>query len=333
MRIVFMGSPVFAVPTLESLVREGHDVVAVYTQPDRPSGRGRTLTPPPVKKLAEALGIEVRQPEKLREEAALAGLRELRPDVIIVCAYGQILSQAVLDIPPKQCINVHFSLLPRHRGATPVAAAILAGDDFTGVSIQLVRLKLDTGPLLASGAVPVMEWDTTQSLMEKLSVMGAALLLEALNGWERGERVPLLQDDAGSTYISQISKETGLIDWELPAEIIRRQVRAYHPWPGSYSTWKGKKLKILEAEILPGPKGMPGIVVAWNGSNGIDVQTGDGLLRITRMQLEGKRAMSAAEFMRGQPELIGDTLGRHHNYVKSSGDNEEENNGGETNGS
>ena len=322
MRIVFMGSPVFSVPALRSLVREGYDVVAVYTQPDRPSGRGRTLTPPAVKLAAQELGIEVRQPEKLREPAALDALAALRPDVIVVCAYGQILSQAVLDVPPKQCINVHFSLLPRHRGATPAAAAILAGDAFTGVSIQLVRVKLDTGPLLASAAIPVMETDTTISLMQKLSIVGADLLIEALNGWLHGERVPLPQDDSRSTYIRRIDKETGLIDWELPAETISRQVRAYYPWPGSYSTWKGKKLKIVQAEVLPGPKGMPGIVVAWNGSNAIDVQTGDGLLRITRMQLEGKRAMSAAEFMRGQPELIGDTLGRHHNYVKSSGEDD-----------
>lgn len=329
MRIVFMGSPVFAVPALEGLVREGHNVVAAYTQPDRPSGRGRSMTAPPVKQAARALGIEVRQPEKLREGPALVGLRELAPDVIVVCAYGQILSQPVLDIPPKQCLNVHFSLLPRHRGATPVAAAVLAGDEFTGVSIQLVRLKLDTGPLLASAAIPIMDWDTTLSLMEKLSFMGASLLLEALNGWERGERVPLDQDDGKATYISRISKETGLIDWEQPAEVIQRQVRAYYPWPGSYSTWKAKKLKILQAEVLPGPKGMPGIVVAWNGSNAIDVQTGDGLLRVTRMQLEGKRAMTAAEFMHGQPELIGDSLGRHHNYVKPK----ENDNGDEATGS
>ena len=212
MRAVFMGTPELAVPSLIRLVTGGYDVVAVYTQPDRPAGRGRTPVVPPVKEAAERLGIPVLQPENLRSDDAIKQLAAYQPDFIVICAYGQILSQSVLDIPPYQSINIHFSLLPRYRGAAPVAAAILAGDEFTGVSLQLVRKKLDTGPLLMAGAMPVMPWDTTPSLTGKLSLVAPGLLLEALSGWLGGEREPQSQDESRATYFAQLRKEEGEID-------------------------------------------------------------------------------------------------------------------------
>ncbi len=310
MRIVFMGSPGFAVPSLEYLVTSGYEVVAVYTQPDRPAGRGRAVVSPPVKKYTAGLGLPVFQPESLRSEEELAALAGLKPDIIVVCAFGQILTQAVLDIPPYQCVNVHFSLLPRHRGASPVAAAILAGDEFTGVSIQLVRLKLDTGPVLARAAVPISPRDNTGSLTEKLSLVGAHLLGEALNDWLRGEITPRPQDEAGATYISQISKEDGKIDWNLPAVEIWRRVRAYYPWPGCYTTWGGKQIKILEAAVLPADEAVKaGQVVAVSGHGSrVGVGTGGGILGLLKVQMEGKRAMSGADFIRGRRDFIGAVL-------------------------
>ncbi len=310
MRIVFMGSPVFAVPSLEYLVANGYEVAAVYTQPDRPSGRGRALVPPPVKEAAAGLGLPVFQPESLRSEEDLAALAGLKPDIIIVCAFGQILTQAVLDMPPYQCVNVHFSLLPRHRGASPVAAAILAGDEFTGVSIQLIRLKLDTGPVLARAAVPISPLDNTASLTEKLSLVGAQLLGEALNGWQRGEITPRPQNEDEATYINQIKKEDGKIDWDLPAVEIWRRVRAYYPWPGCYTTWHGKQIKILEAAVLPGDKAVKaGQVVAVSGRGAqVGIGTGGGILGLIKVQMEGKRAMSGADFIRGRRDFLGAVL-------------------------
>ncbi|MCJ7605962.1 MAG: methionyl-tRNA formyltransferase [Dehalococcoidales bacterium] len=308
MRIVFMGSPAFAVPSLERLVRDGYQVVAAYTQPDRPAGRGRNVVRPPVKDAAERLGIPVLQPESLKAEDTLARLASFKPDAITVCAYGQILTQDVIDMPPWQCLNVHFSLLPRHRGASPVASAILAGDEVTGVTVQLVRKKLDTGPLLAAASIPILPRDTTRSLTEKLSVVGANLLSEALGGWIRGERQPREQDEARYTYSSQIKKEDGRIDWNLPAETIWRQVRAYYPWPGSYTMWKGKQLKILAADVAPVGGGEPGRVVSLDDAPGIGIVTGKGILRIYGLQLEGKREMASKEFLSGHADIIGAIL-------------------------
>ncbi|MBN1176127.1 MAG: methionyl-tRNA formyltransferase [Dehalococcoidales bacterium] len=308
MRIVFMGSPGFAVPALERLILGGYDVVGVYTQPDRPAGRGRSPTPPPVKNTAIQRGLPVFQPESLRSAEALEQLEALKPDIIVICAFGQILTQAVLDIPPRQCVNVHFSLLPRHRGASPVAAAILAGDEFTGVSIQLVRKKLDTGPILTRAAVPISPRDNTGSLTEKLGLVGANLLLEALTGWLRNEITTRPQDEEEATYFSQIDKEAGEIDWNLPAVEIWRRVRAYYPWPGGYTSWRGRQLKIIEAEALPGEKSPgAGKVVALPGQRA-GIGTGEGVLGVLRVQLEGKKAMSAADFLRGQWDFTDSTL-------------------------
>ena len=310
MRAVFMGSPRFAIPSLECLVREGYEVAAVYTQPDRPAGRGQAPVAPPVKEAARRWGIPVFQPENLRSPEAVARLAELRAEIIVICAYGQILPGHVLDMPPYRCVNVHFSLLPRHRGAAPVAAAILAGDEFTGVSIMLVEQRLDSGPLLAAAAVPVQAWDNTGSLMEKLSLVGAGLLLEALSGWKRGEIVPLSQDEAAATYFPEVKKDAGKIDWHRPAVEIWRLVRAFNPWPGGYTTWRGRQLKILEAAVLPGAVGTgEGRVVDLAGPGAaFGIGTGEGILGVRRVQLEGKRAMSAEEFLRGQRDFVGTDL-------------------------
>ncbi len=310
MHVVFMGSPEFAVPSLETLVLNGYDVVAVYTQPDRAAGRGRTLICPPVKEAAGRMGLPVVQVSDLRSPEALAELAGYKPDVIVICAYGQILPQSVLDIPHYQCLNVHFSLLPRHRGASPVAAAILAGDDFTGVTIQLVRKKLDTGPVLAAAAVPILAGDNTGILTGKLSVIGARILLEALDGWRRGEIKPRDQDEAGASYFGQINKEDGEIDWRQTAVTIWRRIRAFDPWPGSYTTWRGKLFKIIESVPLNADVSVAaGRVVNMPGyDGGLGIGTGEGILGVVRVQLEGKRVMTAAEFLRGQRDFIGAVL-------------------------
>jgi len=310
LRIVFMGSPQHAVPTLEALVLNRYNVVAVYTQPDRPAGRGRALVQPPVKEAALKMGLAVVQVNDLRPAGALEELREFKPDIIVICAFGQILPQSVLDIPPKQCLNVHFSLLPRHRGASPVAAAILAADAFTGVSVQLVRKKLDTGPVLAAAAVPIFASDNTGSLTEKLAVIGAHLLNEVLVGWQRGKIKPRPQREADASYFPQVKKADGEIDWSLPAVEIWRRVRAFYPWPGCYTYWRGKMLKIIEAvPVRTEELAKIGEIIALPGPNGIiGIGTGGGVLGIINVQMAGKKVMSAAEFLRGQRDFIGSVL-------------------------
>ena len=308
MRTVFMGSPRFALPSLERLVQEGYEVVAVYTQPDRPAGRSKAPLAPPVKELALSLGIPVVQPESLRSPETIARLAELGPELIVICAYGQILPAAVVEMPPRRCVNVHFSLLPRHRGAAPVAAAILAGDEFTGVSIMLVEKKLDAGPLLATAAIPVFDRDNTGTLTEKLSLVGADLLIDALSGWTRGEIMPRPQEESTATFYREVKKDAGRIDWRRSAVEIWRLVRAFNPWPGGYTTWRGRQLKILEAVVLQG-KAEIGEVIALNGeAAGFGIGTGQGILGVIGLQLEGKKAMTAAEFMRGQREFVGSAL-------------------------
>jgi methionyl-tRNA formyltransferase len=310
LRIVFMGSPVFAVPSLEQLLLNNYDVVAVYTQPDRPSGRGRTLAMSPVKDAALKWNIPVKQPASLRAPEELAELASLKPDVILICAFGQILPQALIDMPPRQCLNVHFSLLPRHRGASPVAAAILAGDEFAGVSIQLVRYKLDTGPVLAAASIPISPDDNTGSLLEKLCIVGARLLQEALIGWLNNSLVPLPQDESKASYFGHVKKEDGEIDWQQPAVEIWRRVRAYYPWPGCFTYWRSKQLKINEAFYLPdAEKKEVGRVVALpKAEGGLGIITGGGILIVKNIQYAGKKAMTTAEFLRGQRDFIGAKL-------------------------
>jgi len=305
-----MGSPEFAVPSLEHLILSQHEVVAVYTQPDKPAGRGRALLSPPVKLAAADRGVPVFQPARLREASAVAQLAELRPDVIVVAAYGQILPQSILDIPPRGCINIHPSLLPKFRGASPVVSAILSGDIITGVSIMLLDAGMDTGPVLARSAIAIAPWDTAGTLMEKMSLVAAGFLEDVLVRWTRGEIEPRPQDEAEATYTRQFAKEDGEIDWDLSAVDIWRRVRAFNPWPRCYTTWHGRLLKILEATPLAEEdRSAVGRVVALqHEAAAFGVRAGGGTLGVIKIQLEGKSAMSAGEFLRGQRDFIGEVL-------------------------
>ena len=305
-----MGTPEFAVKPLQQLILNRYEVAAVYTQPDKPAGRGRSLIASPVKKAALAGQLPVVQPVNLKNAGVVAQLAAFHPDVIVVAAFGQILPQSVLDIPRYDCINIHPSLLPKFRGASPVAAAILAGDEVTGVTIMLMDSGLDTGPILAQKQVSISPQDTTGSLIDRLSQVAAQLLPDVLLRWTKGEITPQPQNDAGATYSAPSTKEAGEIDWHLPAVNIGRRVRAFQPWPGCYTRWKGRRLEIIEAVPLTG-EGSPGVgqVVALNREGAaFGVKTGEGILGVLQMQLEGKRAMSAAEFLRGQRQLIGAVL-------------------------
>jgi methionyl-tRNA formyltransferase len=309
LRLVFMGSPQFAVPPLERLLASKYQVAAVYTQPDRPAGRGRGLVSSPVKQAAQARGLTVVQPASLKAAGVVEQLKGFEPDAIVVAAFGQILPEPVLALPRLGCLNIHPSLLPRFRGASPVASTILAGDDFSGVSIMVMDEGLDTGPVLARAQIPILDRDTTGSLTEKLSRLGAQLLGEVLAGWSRGERTPRPQDESKVTYCSPIAKEEGEIDWRRPAVDIWRRVRAFDPWPGCYTRWWGKTLKIIEVVPLGGERTAGvGRVVALDSKAGFGVGTGDGILAIARVQMEGKKAMSADEFLRGQRGLLGAVL-------------------------
>jgi len=308
LRLVFMGSPQFAVPPLEYLLLNGYQVAAVYTQPDRPAGRGRGLAASPVKQFAQARGMVVLEPASLKAAGVSEQLGAFDPDVIVVAAYGQILPESVLGIPRLGCVNIHPSLLPRFRGASPVASAILAGDGFSGVSIMLMDEGLDTGPILVQAQIPVSPRDTTGSLTARLSWLGARLLGEALVGLGRGELIPRPQNEVGATYSGPIAKEDGEINWGLPSLDIWRRVRAFNPWPGSYTRWRGRQLKVMEAVPFEGSSTIgTGEVVAL-GSTGFGVGTGGGVLAVLKVQLEGKKAMSADEFLRGQRGFIGAVL-------------------------
>ncbi len=307
-RIVFMGTPEFGIPALRQLILNDYQVVAVYTQPDKLAGRGRRLVSSPVKKVAQALGLPVVQPFSLKKAEVVSELAGFQPDVIIVAAFGQILPPSVLELPEYGCINIHPSLLPRHRGASPVAAAILAGDRFSGVSIMLMDEGLDTGAVLSRAQIPVSDRDNTGSLTIKLSLIAAHLLQDVLPAWTRGQLTHQPQPETEATYCGVFSKESGEIGWHQPADVIWRRVRAFYPWPGCYTRWRGKSLRIIEAMPLPAMGDVAeGRVVAL-ADRGFGVGTGDGVLEVLSVQLEGKRAMTAAEFLRGQRRFIGETL-------------------------
>jgi methionyl-tRNA formyltransferase len=308
MRIVFMGTPEFAAVPLEFLVLNGAGVIAVYTQPDNKAGRGRTIVAPPVKTIALQYGLPIYQPANLKSAEEKDNLTALKPDVIVIAAFGQILPQDILEIPRYGCLNIHPSLLPRYRGVSPVPAAILNGDEFTGVSVMMLDRGVDTGPVLVQAQVSITGWDTTGSLTEKLSRIGAQLLLEVLPRLVKGQVAPQVQNNAQATYTRLIDKEAGEIDWNQPAVELWRQVRAYQPWPSSYTRWQGKQLKIIEAVPLEGQSGTPGWVVPLAGDVAFGVETEAGILGVIRVQMEGKRIMLAGEFLRGQRQLIGALL-------------------------
>ena len=308
MRIVFMGTPEFAIPPLEQLVANRFEVVGAYTRPDKLSGRGRHVVVPPLKRAALSLELPVFQPSGFKDGATIDELAALRPDVIVVAAYGQILPRAVLDIPRYGVLNLHPSLLPRYRGPAPVTAAILAGEQFTGVSVMVVESAVDSGPVLSQAQVPVFDTDTTATLTDKLSEVAAGMIQEALIGWLRGDLTPRPQDEAQASYFGAISKIDGEIDWHLPAQDIWRRVRAYHPWPGGFTRWQGKRLGIITASPLNRTAADEAGRVVVLKEAAFGVQTGEGVLGVLGGQLEGKREMTSEEFLRGQRGFIGAVL-------------------------
>jgi methionyl-tRNA formyltransferase len=296
-RIVFMGSPEFAVPTLRRLAQR-FPVIGVITQPDRPAGRGQSLTPPPVKLLAQELGLPVIQPARLRQPEAMEQLAHWAPDLIVVAAFGQILRPQVLDLPPHGCVNVHASLLPRWRGAAPINAAILHGDSQTGVTIMRMDPGVDTGPILSQRAVPILPKDTAPQLSQRLAEAGADLLMETLPAYLRGEVVPRQQDDSLATYAPMLKKEDGALDFTLTAVALERRVRAFQPWPGAYLEWDGGFLKILRASVAEAPAArMPGQRLVHGGLPAI--QTAQGLLLLEEVQPAGKKPMPGKVFLQG----------------------------------
>ena len=302
-----MGTPEFGVPTLENLAGSGLRMVGVYTQPDRPSGRGKKTRKSPVKVLAEARGLPVFQRKTLSTQEARAEMESLKPDVAVVAAYGLILPKWTLDLPTYGVLNVHPSLLPRHRGPAPVANAILEGDEETGVTVMKVEPRVDSGPILRSVSVEIGRRDATGALSERLAEIGARLLVEALRDWVRGFIEPIVQDDSLATYSRKATRGDGEINWDLPAVEIDRKIRAYDPWPGSFTTWMGRRLKVLEAEPFEGGVGDPGMVM--KGRGGVVVQTGCGQLSLRKVQPEGSRGMGIGAFILGRPEFIGTRLG------------------------
>jgi len=297
-----MGSPDFAVPSLRAL-SEKYNLVGVVTQPDRPAGRGRKLKAPPVKVLAGELGLPIIQPASLRKEpVAVEQIRGWKPDVIVVVAYGQILRQDVLDLPPHGCVNVHASLLPRWRGAAPINAAILAGDTETGVTIMRMDAGMDTGPILRQRAIPISTELTAGGLSEKLSTLSAEVLLETLPAYINGEIAPQPQDDAGATYAPMLKKADGQLDFNLPAEVLARKVRAFNPWPGAFTDWAGGRLKIQRAYAVSPEQVddliiIPGETTVYQGLPAIG--TGFGLFVLETVQPAGKKGMPAKAFLAG----------------------------------
>jgi methionyl-tRNA formyltransferase len=302
--VVFMGTPDFAVPALKRLI-ENHRVIGVVTQPDRPAGRGRQVQVSPVKKVALEVSIPVFQPEKIRRPEAIEILREWTPDLYIVAAFGQILPQAVLDIPPHGSVNIHASLLPRWRGAAPIQAVIRAGDRETGITIMKMDAGLDTGPILSQRAIPIAPDETGQSLHDKLAQLGADLLIETLPGFLDGSIQPQPQDDARATLAPRIQKEEGRIDWTQTAAQIERTVRAFYPWPGTFAFWNDQLLKILSGHVIPG-SAEPGRVVRVGDSAaiGTDAQ----LYAPDRVQLPGRLPVTLAEFLHGHDHFVGSQL-------------------------
>ena len=306
MRIVFLGSGAFAIPSFEALVGAGHEVAAVFTQPDRHGGRGRRLLPPPLKPVALRHRVEVFQPPRIREPDAVAALQRLSPEILVVVAYGQILPTAVIGSAPRGAVNVHASLLPRYRGAAPIQWAIVNGETTTGVTTMLIDQGLDTGPLLLSREVTISPEETAAELEARLAPLGAQVLLETLDGLASGALLPLAQDHAAATLAPLIRKAEGRIDWQQPAEVLERRVRGFTPWPGTTCRVRGRDLKILRARASDqaGPAG----TVLRADKDGLVVGCGEGSLVLLQVQPESGRPMSAAAFAAGARIIAGSRL-------------------------
>lgn len=322
LRLIYMGTPYFAVPALEALIAgaapgallpEGYEIATVITRPDKPSGRGREIVYSPVKQAALAHGLPVWQPGSLKKAENRAALAAYAADLYIVAAFGQILPQAVLDLPRYGTLNIHASLLPKYRGADPIAEAILQGESETGVTIMLLDAGIDTGPMLLQQRIPIDEQDTTGTLTAKLATLGAQAIRQALPLWIRGQLPPQPQDEQHAIHTRMLQKEDGSIHWDRPAAVIARQVRAFSPWPSAYTHWRGKLLKLLAADALPLKPASdlpPGTVTLTEqaGTPALTVVTGSDLLAVQQVQLEGKKAMRSDEFLRGYPHIVGETL-------------------------
>jgi methionyl-tRNA formyltransferase len=308
LRLLFFGTPGFAVPSLAALLERGHEIAAVVTQPDRPAGRGQETRTSAVKELALARGLVVEQPPKLREPAVAERIRALAPEAIVVAAYGKILPKVLLEIPPRGAINVHGSLLPSYRGAAPIQRALLAGDATTGITIMQMNERMDAGDILLQGETPIAPDDTSESLGRKLAILGGRLLVETLERLAKGTLSPRPQVEADATLAPMVQKEEGAVDWRRSAREIERAVRAFTPWPSAYTSLRGKLLKIHRAVVRPLAAAAPGTVVRATCDD-LEVATGDGALALVEVQLEGKRRLGAREFLAGKPLREGDVLG------------------------
>lgn len=309
MRIAFMGTPEFAVPCLQALVDGGHEVVAVFTQPDKPKGRGNKLTPPPVKVLAQQLGIPVYQPERIRRECVEL-LEQLAPELCVTAAYGQILSQKLLDIPRYGCVNVHASLLPRHRGSAPVNWAILQGDSVTGVTTMMMARGIDSGDILLHRDVTIQEGETAGELTARLSVCGAALLQETVAYLEAHGTLETLrtpQDASKMTYDPMLEKRMGVIDWTRDARTVAHQVHGLNPWPGASTAFGDGRLKLHRVQVTD-DRGQPGEIVVADPKQGLVIACGEGAVRVLEMQMPGGKPMHPKDYLRGHPMTVGEVL-------------------------
>ncbi len=309
MRVIFMGTPDFAVGTLEAVIKAGHEVVLAVTQPDKPKGRGNTMQFPPVKEKALEHGIEVYQPKRVREPECVAYLRQYKPDIIIVAAFGQILPGEILEMPQYGCVNVHASLLPKYRGAAPIQWAVINGEKYSGVTTMRMNEGLDTGDIIEQARVELAPDETGGSLFDRLAEVGAELCVHTMAEIEAGRAVYTRQDEAEATHVGMIKKQFGKIDWTKPAEEIERLCRGLNPWPSAYTSLNGKTLKVWKASVQPGGDPLEAGKVVLVDKKVIGVQTGKDILILQEIQLEGKKRMSADAFLRGFPLACGTALG------------------------
>jgi methionyl-tRNA formyltransferase len=307
-RIVFLGTPSFAVPPLEALIQGSDEVVAVVTQPDREKGRGRKVIASPVKALALQKGLPILQPEKVKEVSFQDTLKSFGADLLVVAAYGQILPKPILSLPKYGAVNIHASLLPKYRGAAPIARAILNGEKETGITTMLMDEGMDTGDVLLQSEIPIQEDETTETLQDRLAFLGAELLSETLGKMKKGEIRPTPQDHSKATYAPMLKKQDGQIDWTKGAEEIDRQVRAFHPWPGAYTEWQGQILKIYKGGGRKGKTTGKAGTVLWVGTDLIEIETGKDSYLLKEVQLEGKRRMSIRDFLSGHAVSVGEVL-------------------------
>ncbi len=311
MNIIFAGTPEFAVPTLQALINTPHRLCAVLTQPDRPAGRGRHMTASPVKELAQAHGLTIYQPERLNADM-IQTLKEYTPDLMVVVAYGQILPPALLSLPRLGCVNIHASLLPRWRGAAPIQRAILAGDRETGVTLMQMDNGLDTGDMLTQTRSLITPEDTSETLHDRLARLGADCLIDNLAALAQGELTPTKQDDAQATYAKKLTKEEGLIDWQQDAATLARHVHAFNPWPVAYTYLEGERVRIWEAKVSTespiNPGTLPGTIIH-STATGIDILTGKGILKLTKIQMPNRQALPVSQLFHSNAWSPGNTLG------------------------